>query len=58
MAASMGKVRSVDFNKLIFAKEPLSTAKSIEDVVPIRWPKKVCSGASKVAIQQILDNLT
>ena len=50
MAAPAGKVRSVDFSKLTFAKEPLSTAKSIKDVVPVQWPKEVYSGASKVTI--------
>lgn len=50
MAAPAGKVRSVDFSKLTFAKEPLSTAKSIKDVVPVQWPKKVYSGASKVTM--------
>ena len=50
MAAQAGKVRSVDFSKLAFAKEPLSTAKSIKDVVPVQWPKEVYSGTSKVTM--------
>lgn len=50
MAASAGKTRSVNFSKLTFAKEPLSTAKSIKDVVPVQWPKEVYSGTSKVTM--------
>lgn len=53
MAVSAGKMKSIDFGKLTFAKESLSTAKSVKDVVPFQWPKEVYSGDSKVTVAHL-----
>lgn len=50
MEASGGKKRSVNFGKLSFAGEPLSTEKSMKDVIPVQWSKEVYSGNRKVTM--------
>lgn len=50
MAISASEVRSIDFSKLTFAKEPLSTAKSLKDVVPIQWSEGVRNGKDKATV--------
>lgn len=51
MKAREGKItRAIDFSKLSFAKQPLTTAEAIKDVLPMKWPDEVRSGGAKVAM--------
>lgn len=43
-----GEKRSINFRELSFASDPLSTEKSMMDVIPMQWPKEVSSGSRKV----------
>lgn len=43
-------VRKIDFKKLTFSKQPMTTAEAVKEVIPMRWPEEVCSGSRRVSM--------
>lgn len=44
------RVRAINFSKLSFAKQPLTTAEAIKDVLPMQWTNEVRSGSAKITM--------
>lgn len=44
--------KRLDFSKLNFNPNPISTEKSLRDVTPIKWSKEILSGERKVTFHK------
>lgn len=44
------QMKKLDFSKLVFSHDLLSTKESLQDVIPICWSKPVQDGAKKVRL--------
>ena len=48
-----GNMRKLNFDKLSFSGDTLSTREALHDVTPIRWKQSVRDGTEKVTITHI-----
>ena len=44
--------KRLDFSKIQFEKEELSTEESLEEIIPIKWSQAVLNGERKVLIKK------
>lgn len=43
-------MRKLNFDKLSFSGDTISTREALHDVTPISWPQTVCNGTTKVIV--------
>lgn len=46
----MSEYRRLDFSKLNFSNNIISTEEALKDVTPIQWPEDVLNGVKKINI--------
>lgn len=44
--------KRIDFSKIAFDSEPMTTEDSLEDVIPINWSDDVLEGKKKAVIKK------
>lgn len=50
METIANKRRKLNVAKIVFSGKQLSSAKALEDVVPIRWSEEVLNGEKKATV--------